>query len=272
MTKKSNPPSTTLTAFDCPHCGAYATQQWFTLYAEIIDGEYRTPRFPSEQDKEYIYSHQEIDSKAKESIIRWMEKIQSGLTFIGWNHERKIVYSNVGNLHVSECFNCKKVSVWAHKTLVFPSVRVGDLPNSDLPDDIIRDIEEARSILNESPRGAAALLRLAIQKLCKFLGEGGKNIDSDIASLVKKGLSSRVQQSLDIVRVIGNEAVHPGVLDLRDDRDTVLKLLKLVNIIAEQMISQPKTIQEMYDQLPQSKLKSIENRDKKSLKNNQNYH
>jgi len=44
------------------------------------------------------------------------------------------------------------------------------------------------------------------------------------------------------VRVIGNEAVHPGKLDLKDDRDTATRLFKLVNIIAEQMISNPKHV------------------------------
>jgi hypothetical protein len=52
-----------------------------------------------------------------------------------------------------------------------------------------------------------------------------------------------VQKSLDIVRVIGNEVVHPGVLDLKDDRDTAVQLLKLINSIADQMISHPKNIE-----------------------------
>ncbi|WP_424033423.1 DUF4145 domain-containing protein [Methylocella sp.] len=49
-----------------------------------------------------------------------------------------------------------------------------------------------------------------MQKLCVELGEKGKNIDDDIANLVKKGLSPELQQALDILRVIGNEAVHHG--------------------------------------------------------------
>ena len=49
------------------------------------------------------------------------------------------------------------------------------------------------------------------------MGEKGKDINTDIGNLVKKGLPIKVQESLDILRVIGNEAVHPGQLDLKDD-------------------------------------------------------
>jgi hypothetical protein len=143
----------------------------------------------------------------------------------------------------------------------FPPQLHGEEPNEDLSPDILLDYQEARSILNLSPRGAAALLRLAIQKLCGHLGESGKNINADIASLVRKGLTPVIQKSLDVVRVIGNEAVHPGTLDLKDDRDTASKLFRLVNLIAEQMISHPKHVEAMYEELPDSKRAEIEKRD-----------
>jgi hypothetical protein len=100
--------------------------------------------------------------------------------------------------------------------------------------------------------------------LCKELGESGKNIDNDIASLVAKGLDPLVQQALDVVRVIGNEAVHPGEIDLDDNRETALQLFNLVNLICNQMISQPKQVKALYDKLPVKKLKGIEQRNKKA--------
>src|SRR5262249_34300435 len=130
---------------------------------------------------------------------------------------------------------------------------------------VMADFEEAREIVNASPRGAAALLRLSIQKLCTHLGEKGKNIDDDIAALVQKGLNPLVQKALDIVRVIGNEAVHPGVLDLKDDRDTASKLFELVNSIADQMISHPKAVETLYEKLPEKKRKAIEERDRRKV-------
>lgn len=73
-----------------------------------------------------------------------------------------------------------------------------------------------------------------------------------------------VQKSLDVVRVIGNEAVHPGVIDLKDDRDTALKWLQIINLIAGQMITHPRTIQQMYEQLPDEKKKAIEKRNERA--------
>jgi hypothetical protein len=147
--------------------------------------------------------------------------------------------------------------------MIYPIVGTAPIPNPDLPEDVKRDYEEARSIASLSPRGAAALLRLAIQKLCRALGEKGEDLNDDIASLVEKGLLGKVQKALDSVRVIGNEAVHPGQMDLRDDAETAGKLFGLLNVVADAMISQPKHVDEIYKVLPESKRKAIESRDAK---------
>jgi hypothetical protein len=93
------------------------------------------------------------------------------------------------------------------------------------------------------------------------LGEKGDNVNEDIASLVRNGLPTQIQQALDIVRVIGNEEVHPGVLALRDDLDTARTLFELVNLIADNRISEPKRIEVMYERLPESKREQIAKRD-----------
>jgi hypothetical protein len=134
-------------------------------------------------------------------------------------------------------------------------------PHEDLPPEVVEDYQEAQGIVAASPRGAAALLRLAIQKLCMHLGEKGKDLNEDIGHLVKKGLPQQIQRSLDIVRVIGNNAVHPGQIDIRDDPETAQRLFELVNLIVEVMVSQPKRIEELYDRLPEGAKAQIEKRD-----------
>ena len=131
-----------------------------------------------------------------------------------------------------------------------------------MPELLLLDFEEARSILAKSPRASAALLRLCVQKLCIELGESGRNINDDIASLVSKGLPIEVQQALDIVRVVGNEQVHPGELDVRDDPALAVELFDLINFIIEDRIRRPKEIKKLYEKLPQSKRDAIEKRDK----------
>lgn len=132
--------------------------------------------------------------------------------------------------------------------MIFPSQRFEIEPNPDLQADIRADFLEASSILGDSPRGAAALLRLAIQKLLKQLGEKGENISHDIGSLVQKGLDIKVQKALDLVRVVGNNAVHPGTIDLKDNREIAVKLFSLVNRIAYDCITHPNEISALYDE------------------------
>lgn len=131
-----------------------------------------------------------------------------------------------------------------------------------MPPDVKADYEEAAALATLSPRGAAALLRLAIQKLCKHLGGNGTNINDDIALLVTRGLPPTVQKSLDVVRVIGNNAVHPGQIDA-DDPEIVGHLFGLINITTETMISVPNKVNMLYGSLPGGTLKAIEKRDKK---------
>lgn len=172
-------------------------------------------------------------------------------------------YLQIDENKVSLCAHCEKITVWEDEKMVHPAMRKFDLPapNEDLDEEIKSDFVEACEILHLSPRGSAALLRLCLQKLCVQLGERGININDDIASLVQKGLDVRVQQALDIVRVIGNNAVHPGALDIKDDHQTAINLLKLINLIAEIMISQPKHVKSLYSSLPTNALSAIARRD-----------
>jgi hypothetical protein len=239
------------------------TQYRYNLLATYVGEEDRLPLVPTAAQRKKIAEDASIDPEKKKPLLSYLDKMLTGFVYIETGKGKYGDHDPVGNLHLSECYNCKKLAVWIFDRLVFPSSKSGVLPNSDLPETITADFEEAREIVQASPRGAAALLRLAIQKLCSHLGEKGKNIDDDIASLVRKGLNPLVQQSLDIVRVIGNEAVHPGTLDLSDDRDTAFRLFELVNAIADQMISHPKTVTDMYGKLPEGKRKAIELRDGK---------
>ena len=104
---------------------------------------------------------------------------------------------------------------------------------------------------------------MAIDRLCNELGETDRDINKNIGALVKKGLPKSVQKALDVVRVVGNKAVHPGVISFDvDDKNTAIMLMLLLNIITERMITEPKEINSLYESLPESVKESISNRDK----------
>ncbi len=270
MSKKNTPPSISATAFDCPYCGAFTSQEWFTTYAKEISGDSKIPFILDESEMKKLWPDNESKTAIPPHIKNHVQQLIAGQIALDLKSDSQYGTRGTGNLSLSQCYVCAKVAVWVHDKLIFPPERHGQQANGDLPEDVLFDYEEARSIVNLSPRGAAALLRLAIQKLCIFLGEKGSKIDDDIASLVAKGLNPLVQKSLDIVRVIGNEAVHPGVIDLKDDRDTATKLFGLVNLIADQMITHPKNVHQMYDDLPDSKKEAIAKRDSKLSKESKN--
>lgn len=162
----------------------------------------------------------------------------------------------------AKCGHCNQISLWVTEKMVYPLTGNVEMANPDLPEGIKNDYNEAKDIVNISPRGAAALLRLAVQKLCIHLGEKGKNINDDIESLVKKGLPKTMQQALDSVRVVGNNAVHPGTIDLNDKIEIAYALFGFVNVICEVLISQPKKIQEFYEKnIPEGIRNGIEKRD-----------
>lgn len=175
------------------------------------------------------------------------------------------IYKLIPAVNFAHCTHCNKFSIWYKENLIEPNIANVPLPNQDLSEDIIEDYLEARDILNKSPRGSSALLRLAIQKLCIELGGKGKNLNQDIGEFVRNGLPIIVQQSLDYVRVVGNNAVHPGQIDLKDDKETAVRLFDLVNIIANIMITHPKEIEELYNTLPDELKEAVIKRDNKNV-------
>ncbi len=163
----------------------------------------------------------------------------------------------------SRCTHCKEYTYWYNGKMIVPSEAPVEPHHPDLPVESIADYDEARDIFSKSPRASAALLRLCIQKLMTALGEKGENINTDIASLVSKGLPTLVQKALDFCRVIGNNAVHPGEIKIEDTPEIAQNLFEMINFIVEDRITHPKEIEELYLKLPDGARKAIEERDKK---------
>ncbi|MGH1406444.1 MAG: DUF4145 domain-containing protein [Rhodomicrobiaceae bacterium] len=248
-------PNIKSTSFNCPHCGALASQNWRSITAQNIGGLFPLPKIKSFEDFNEINKlmGQEIDEKrCKEYpfIVGVSGPARSGMP--------------VENIFISVCYSCDEITIWLCDRILWPELGVAPLPNPDLPSEIRVDYLEASSILDKSPRGAAALLRLVIQKLCTHLGEESDNLNNAIGALVKKGLPERIQRALDTVRVIGNNMVHPGKMDIEDDRAVAETLFKLVNLIVEKMISEEKELTKFIILYLMERLKLL----RKEIKNN----
>lgn len=260
MVAKHIEPKLGAESFTCPHCRAIAHQTWFRLFLSKCEKE-SNPFILDSDAVSMIERDSSLDPDTKKKTIDWIKKVQASAPFIDVDEDSSYLRARIDNVFASRCYSCDAFSLWISDKVVYPVVHFTIEPNADLPEEIRIDFLEAASIADSSPRGAAALLRLCIQKLLKHLGENGPNINADIASLVRKGLDPRVQKALDIVRVIGNEAVHPGQVDLRDDKATAVKLFGLVNLIADQMITQPRHLEAMFEGLPEGSKRAIEKRD-----------
>src|SRR5690606_23193447 len=132
MQTEITPPKVFVKAFTCPHCRAYANQLWGNARLAMIYGD--------------NLAHHDNEHGPR----------------LGKQHA--VATYELDGLYVAHCFHCEKLSVWIGSKMVWPVVSVVAPPNEDLPQGIREDYLEAAAILQHSPRGAAALLRLAVQK------------------------------------------------------------------------------------------------------------
>ena len=209
-------------AFTCPNCSAFSKHDWEFNYVKESNGK-----------------------------------------FYGEGFNLNIT-PDVKKLYICKCENCGYLSFWYDSKLSWPLNTGVEAPIEDMPVDIKELYLEASSIIELSPKGACAILRLALQKLCNRLAnqDESKKIDGAIKKLVANGLPESLQKAMDTVRIVGDEAVHPGEINIDDNKDVAIAMFRLMNIIVEKVVVEPKEIDELYKLMPEEKIKGIENRDK----------
>ena len=139
--------------------------------------------------------------------------------------------------------------------MVYPKQAVAPLPADEMPEDIESDYREARQVLDDSPKAAAALLRRSIEGLTHhLLEEPQDHLYTDIETLAEQGvIDDRIRKAFDTVRVSGNDYTHAGRIYADDNREKALKLFELTNIIVRTTIAEDKLIDSLYDDLPDTK-------------------
>lgn len=236
MTNQYFPPTHSEKKFHCAICGVYAEQRWSHLKA-FGDLYTTTNAFQQVIKPSNILNTTKFNDRLPEEFT------------------------------VSRCEHCNRLTLWHKTSMIFPRVISVEPPNIDLSKEIIELYNEAAAILQDSPRAAAALLRLALQLMLKGLGGKGKSIDDDIAIVVSMGVDSQVQKAMDILRVFGNNGAHPGEINLKEKSELVAKMFQLINFVADKMITQKKELDDLFDELPATIKQQIAKRDKQEATN-----
>jgi hypothetical protein len=126
------------------------------------------PFVANEETKQNVKNDSVMPEEQKLKCLNWLDQLLAGLVVI--EEDGGYAPYKVANLFLSKCYNCKKVAVWVSGRLLFPATKAGVLPNPELPEEILHDFEEAREIVNASPRGAVALLA-SVSKSCAAILE-----------------------------------------------------------------------------------------------------
>lgn len=225
------------TSFHCPFCHVYAHQRWNSIHLTETWDQFRNVNL----DQVTEYGMETYDRHEEDGPI--------------------MNYLTSARLRASQCSHCHRYAVWDLDQLEFPSVSMAPPPNEDMPDSVRTEYEEAAVIAAKSPRGAGALLRLALHKLLMHLGIEEENFNKAIGEMVRHSVSAEVQMSMDIVRLIANECVHSPTLNTADKAEDVQFLFGLVNFVVEDRISRPAKIATVFGSFPATTLAQIQKRD-----------
>src|SRR5580704_15940159 len=191
MPAKQIVPQLGLESFSCPHCGAIAQQTWYKSY---LEGFIRNTKPTVEQydairhlaAKNAIANNPE-QVKIREREVDYFSRLERNVLTYKSREYGSTSYTEMVNFAISHCFSCSGLGIWVGEYLIFPESEIAFAPHEEMPAKARSDFEEAASIVARSPRGAAALLRLCIQKLVIVLGQPGENLNADIRGLVEQG-------------------------------------------------------------------------------------
>lgn len=172
---------------------------------------------------------------------------------------------------LSTCIACAGESIWLKEDIgqgktawrmLWPALG-GEPAHERLPAELLPLYNEARAVSAASPRAAAALLRLLTESLLRTITGDSARLDANIAALVKDGkLNETTRKLADYLRITGNDMVHPGQIDADPDAQRrVGMMFPFVNLLVDRLIAQPAIIDELYEQLPESKRAATDRRD-----------
>lgn len=154
--------------FTCPHCGAFAQQEWARCSA--------------------VSSDSDIEFSPGLAVATCMACQERSVWRLVPPSDGMPGYSGV--------------------MIYPAARRGGPPRHPDMPEKVAEFYDEASEVVPISPRAAAALLRLALEALLKDSYSNEGSLSKMIGAAVRDGLPAEVQQSMDYVRFRGNSAAH----------------------------------------------------------------
>lgn len=249
-------PDYNLSKFTCFHCNKLSVQEsfWWQINS---NRRYVIPKFdiknlPSEiQGDEQI----KINNIIELSYETLMNKNIGAITFL-----------------IKICLNCGERSYWevitpireypnAHLPThiekdndydnnyvnkIYPHISsIDQEPNEDLDEEIKQLFNEAKDIFDKSPKAAGALLRCILEKILREIFKE-KHSKSYLGTIlndenVKNKIGKDISDACMACKIVGNESVHSSLLIFLDeDKKDVEQLFRIINLIADKFITQPK--------------------------------
>lgn len=172
--------------------------------------------------------------------------------------------------YLSVCNTCEKELLWIRNidddsySIIYPNISISIMPNEDLPPNVIELFNEAKDVLNASPRSSCVLLRIALEKYLYSLGYEG-SLNKMIHEIIDSGdIPPKIAMSLDIIRLVGNDNAHSiREINNSDTKEMAIKLFKLINLVAQYLVTDVKEVKKTFNNMPENKKSSIKDRDKK---------
>ena len=258
MNSQNMEPQLGAESFSCPHCNAVADQDWYSLFLK-----------PENATEVVVLTLEALMLAKGSESDQFVQRLKDNVLAYEYQEHPRNLKVKLLNLHVSRCYNCKGFTVWVRDRLVFPikgnepldiieadfrqveedvQELEDNVPESDEHveasveevEEASEDFEEAAAILNKSPRGAAALIRICIQNMMPLMKETGKNLDENISSLVRKGLEVEIQQAMDVLQVVRKNPSQTTEFDLKEENETAKKFFNsLERILERRMLKKP---------------------------------
>jgi hypothetical protein len=208
-------PDISKSIWTCPYC--QATVQQFDLGIVIQF----TSSFPHQPYYETLFNGTQCSHCAR--VMIWhIDSSESGF-LQRQNQKLYLQHTDSGSIKAK---------------IIYPETRsIGESPNEDIPPEIQKIYEEARAVAPHSLRAANALLRTVLEKMVIGNGGEGAKLYHKIKNLADKNvITGQWAETLQNVRILGNEAAHPGEINFDEEVDAAFtnSIFSCINAFAQQ--------------------------------------